>query len=184
MHNYLIDKTNHAHNSLHVNPALRRLFSREISHDAYAKVLSCYFSAVSSIEEIRKEVNLWPSFSLEQECVRLTEDLTLLDVNTQELPVFTTPWIQDEFSLLGALYVFHGSKAGATVMSNSIKRMNADLPIGFFSITTNKHQWQSLLNAINSINIGSHPGNVLIESALMTFQNFDIALKQIEFTSH
>lgn len=179
MHDYLIEKTQAIHTALHTNPAILQLLGPELATKDYANILSCYYRFINTIESRRKTSKNWAQFSLENELTYLANDLENLDVNPINIATLDSNWIQNRYQLLGALYVFHGSKAGSSIMSSTIKKYNPHFPCQFLSIKSNQQQWKILMLTINAIAENSDSGQLLTEATLDTFKMFDTHLKEM-----
>ncbi|MEO0443479.1 MAG: biliverdin-producing heme oxygenase [Pseudomonadota bacterium] len=177
VHHELASRTRDAHQSLHHHPLISQLVSPSLTANGYQMILSCYHGFFQSVETRREQYAYWAEFSLQSHIENLQKDLRYYSIDQEKRPSISLDWLQCKVSILGALYVLHGSGFGARVIAKQLNNTLPEHPHHFFSQNTNKRHWQQLLNNLSLAVDTEHRFELLVSSAQNTFYTLGRTVK-------
>lgn len=138
----LISETRDLHAALHQEPILARLTDTTISLVEYTAALGVFSRYYGAFEACRHQLGWWPAFSLAADCAALAKDLPSAPKPAPP-PVFACC-----YSLLGGLYVAHGSAFGRSVFRGAVRCALPDLEHHFLSRRCDIGVWRALLETM------------------------------------
>jgi heme oxygenase len=136
----LKDNTSVAHKQLEKSPCFKRLFANDYKTSEYADLLSYFYGYYAAIEPLLfNDLPTEHQSDLQHRTKThlLQQDLALLNVNTDSLPLCKAiPNLTTFAQKMGVLYVLEGSLLGGRIIGQHLKEhFGADvaLPLNFYS---------------------------------------------------
>ncbi|WP_227271571.1 heme oxygenase-like domain-containing protein [Roseobacter weihaiensis] len=167
----------HQHMAMHEHPLMAPLLQQELTMrqlEATA-VVSCL--AMGVVETERAKHGAWSELSLHGHLEALKDDLPDLHHVPNHAAL---PQLQTVHSLLGALYVMHGSAFGAATLKKSVLRALPNAPTSFF-LNCEVETWRCLCNALEAL---SAPEAAQAEEGAVQTIAFYRGLSDVIYANH
>ncbi len=168
----LADQTRTAHEALHDHFWISQLSQPTLTVDVYARLLTAYHRFYTTVELQREHRRQFGDLSLSGVIASLRADLdVLVPARSGPSDALALPYRTDA-ALLGALYVLHGARFGARILSRNVAQALPDAPQNYLLFAGPRTLWPSLLDALETT--GQTPGQLraMILGANRTFEAF------------
>ena len=168
----LAGRTREAHERLHVHPWIASLASSTLTVERYRLVLGAYRAYFEHVESERARLGLLPGLSLRGASRALASDLAALDGDRHPRVRPDGPRFEDAPSLLGALYVLHGSGFGGRVLGARVRATLPEAPRAYLVGGTPPALWRRLEDELERLRDDEVARERLVRSAADTFDAF------------
>jgi len=169
----LAHDTRAVHQRLHAHPWISRLASPTLTVPDYRALLEAYRAFAGHVESTRARLDLLRPLTLAPAMDSLGADIDALHGQRGPHAVSVTMRLDDQPSLLGALYVIHGSGFGNRVLERCVRDTLPDAPRDFLRAGTPRALWSQLESELEELSGDSIALSRLTRSATMTFERFD-----------
>jgi len=168
----LADHTRCAHESLHHHHWISRLTSPSLTKDLYFLILAAYLECYRHLERSRSSLGVYESLNLRDAVANLEFDTAGEIDGCKSVEITQNLTIDSPFSMLGALYVLHGARFGASILNRHVSSTLPDVPRHFLQNTTPTHQWRALVTEIELLTTDRKAQQELFNGADDTFTAF------------
>jgi len=168
----LATHTRQAHQRLHAHPWIGLLASPSLTREQYRTVMQAYRAFSCHVESARTHVGVLDFLSLAPAIEALERDIVALHGDTDRPcrpPILP---LEDHASLLGALYVLHGSGFGNRVLGRNVRDRLPDAPRGYLDTAFVRPVWQRLEATLEALGDDGPARGRLVRGAESTFEAF------------
>lgn len=137
----------HQHMAIHEHPLMAPLLQQELTMQQLEATATVSFLAMGVVETERVKHGVWSELSLHGHLEALKNDLSGLHPLPDRAAL---PQLHTVHSVLGALYVLHGSAFGAATLKSSVLRAVPNAPKSFF-LNCEVETWRCLCNALEAL---------------------------------